>query len=144
MHDMTWQQAVAGINRVTVRKSKNILFVISEPDVYKSPVSDTCVCVCDCVDIASWLWAGVRRRAWAWCTHTHALTYTHERTCPLFRQRQRHATSLSILNHPPPCPSSVRYIIFGEAKLEDLGAQAQSAAAQQFSREPMVLLGMNE
>ena len=35
-------------------------------------------------------------------------------------------------------PSLFRYIIFGEAKLEDLGAQAQSAAAAQFSREPMV------
>ncbi|TFJ86731.1 hypothetical protein NSK_001819 [Nannochloropsis salina CCMP1776] len=58
-----------GIARVTVKKSKNILFVIGQPDVYKSPFSDT-------------------------------------------------------------------YIVFGEAKLEDLGAQAQSAAAAQFSREP--------
>jgi NACalpha-BTF3-like transcription factor len=61
---------VPGILRVTVKKSKNILFVISKPDVFKSPYSDT-------------------------------------------------------------------YIIFGEAKLEDLGAQAQSAAAAQF-REPAV------
>jgi len=61
---------VPGIARVTVKKSKNILFVIGQPDVYKSPFSDT-------------------------------------------------------------------YIVFGEAKLEDLGAQAQSAAAAQFSREPM-------
>ena len=30
-----------GIIRVTVKKSKNILFVISKPDVYKSPASDT-------------------------------------------------------------------------------------------------------
>ena len=30
-----------GINRVTIKKSKNILFVISKPDVYKSPASDT-------------------------------------------------------------------------------------------------------
>jgi nascent polypeptide-associated complex subunit alpha len=30
-----------GINRVTMRKSKNIIFVISKPDVYKSPASDT-------------------------------------------------------------------------------------------------------
>ena len=56
-----------GINRVTIRKSKNILFVISKPEVFKSPASDTyivfgeakvnwyivcvsvraCVCVCD-------------------------------------------------------------------------------------------------
>ncbi|XP_064609985.1 nascent polypeptide-associated complex subunit alpha-like [Liolophura sinensis] len=32
---------VAGVSRVTIRKSKNILFVINRPDVYKSPASDT-------------------------------------------------------------------------------------------------------
>jgi nascent polypeptide-associated complex subunit alpha len=32
---------VPGIVRVTVRKSKQILFVIGQPDVYKSPFSDT-------------------------------------------------------------------------------------------------------
>merc|ERR1712187_582847 len=32
---------VEGIVRVTVKKSKNILFVISKPDVHKSPNSDT-------------------------------------------------------------------------------------------------------
>merc|ERR1711959_295231 len=57
---------VAGIVRVTVKKSKNILFVISKPDVHKSPNSDT-------------------------------------------------------------------YIVFGEAKIEDLSAQAQASAAQQFT-----------
>merc|ERR1712091_582695 len=57
---------VPGIVRVTVKKSKNILFVISKPDVHKSPASDT-------------------------------------------------------------------YIIFGEAKIEDLSAQAQASAAQQFT-----------
>ncbi|KAJ1631509.1 NAC domain-containing protein [Pavlovales sp. CCMP2436] len=57
---------VPGIMRVTVKKSKNILFVIQKPDVFKSPASDT-------------------------------------------------------------------YIIFGEAKIEDLSAQAQSQAAEQFS-----------
>merc|ERR1712085_3927 len=56
---------VPGIVRVTVKKSKNILFVISKPDVFKSPASDT-------------------------------------------------------------------FIIFGEAKIEDLSAQAQTAAAEQF------------
>ncbi len=30
-----------GISRVTIRKSKNILFVIAKPDVFKSPASDT-------------------------------------------------------------------------------------------------------
>ncbi|CEL98235.1 unnamed protein product [Vitrella brassicaformis CCMP3155] len=54
---------VTGVVRVTVKKSKNILFVINKPDVYKSQVSDT-------------------------------------------------------------------YIIFGEAKIEDLSAQAQANAAQ--------------
>ena len=57
---------VPGVLRVTIKKSKNILFVISKPDVFKSPASDT-------------------------------------------------------------------YIIFGEAKIEDLSAQATSAAAQQFA-----------
>merc|ERR1712073_209822 len=32
---------VAGVSRVTIRKSKNILFVINKPDVYKNPASDT-------------------------------------------------------------------------------------------------------
>ena len=54
-----------GITRVTIRKSKNILFVISRPDVFKSPASDT-------------------------------------------------------------------YVIFGEAKIEDLSQQAQMAAAEKF------------
>lgn len=56
---------VQGVNRVTIRKAKNILFVISNPDVYKNPHSDT-------------------------------------------------------------------YIVFGEAKIEDLSQQAQVAAAEKF------------
>jgi len=56
---------IIGVCRVTIRKSKNILFVIGKPDVYKNPVSDT-------------------------------------------------------------------YIIFGEAKIEDLSQQAQMEAAQKF------------
>merc|ERR550519_792401 len=32
---------VTGVTRVTIRKSKNILFVINKPDVYKNPASDT-------------------------------------------------------------------------------------------------------
>eukprot|EP00445_Apocalathium_hangoei_P045019 CAMPEP_0203982520 /NCGR_PEP_ID=MMETSP0360-20130528/3069_1 /ASSEMBLY_ACC=CAM_ASM_000342 /TAXON_ID=268821 /ORGANISM="Scrippsiella Hangoei, Strain SHTV-5" /LENGTH=113 /DNA_ID=CAMNT_0050921275 /DNA_START=33 /DNA_END=370 /DNA_ORIENTATION=+ len=58
---------VPGIVRVTVKKSKNILFVISQPDVHKAEKSDT-------------------------------------------------------------------YIVFGEAKIEDLSAQAQASAAQQFTQ----------
>lgn len=34
-------KSISGVNRVTIRKSKNILFVINKPDVYKSPASDT-------------------------------------------------------------------------------------------------------
>ncbi|PWA93341.1 nascent polypeptide-associated complex subunit alpha-like protein 1 [Artemisia annua] len=56
---------IPGVSRVTVKKSKNILFVISKPDVFKSPASDT-------------------------------------------------------------------YVIFGEAKIEDLNSQMQSQAAEQF------------
>merc|ERR1719414_1312889 len=60
---------VPGIVRVTVKKSKNILFVISKPDVHKAQNSDL-------------------------------------------------------------------YVIFGEAKIEDLSAQAQASAAQQFTQQP--------
>ncbi|KAM3872313.1 nascent polypeptide-associated complex subunit alpha-like [Diretmus argenteus] len=59
---------VTGVTRVTIRKSKNILFVIPKPDVYKSPASDT-------------------------------------------------------------------YIVFGEAKIEDLSQQAQLAAAEKFKMQ---------
>ena len=58
---------ITGVSRVTIRKSKNILFVISKPDVYKNPASDT-------------------------------------------------------------------YIVFGEAKIEDLTQQAQMEAAQKFKQ----------
>ncbi|CAH8356750.1 unnamed protein product [Eruca vesicaria subsp. sativa] len=56
---------ITGVSRVTVKKSKNVMFVISKPDVFKSPASDT-------------------------------------------------------------------YVIFGEAKIEDLSSQMQSQAAEQF------------
>mmetsp|Transcript_2901 Transcript_2901/g.4382 ORF Transcript_2901/g.4382 Transcript_2901/m.4382 type:complete len:141 (+) Transcript_2901:350-772(+) len=36
-------KAVHGVLRVTVKKSKNVLFVISKPDVFKSSSSDTYV-----------------------------------------------------------------------------------------------------
>ena len=36
-------KSVPGVLRVTVKKSKNVLFVISKPDVFKSPGSDTYV-----------------------------------------------------------------------------------------------------
>ncbi|XP_031497423.1 nascent polypeptide-associated complex subunit alpha-like protein 1 isoform X2 [Nymphaea colorata] len=56
---------VTGVSRVTIKRTKNILFVISKPDTFRSPTSDT-------------------------------------------------------------------YIIFGEAKIEDLSSQLQTQAAQQF------------
>ncbi|KAL5989109.1 hypothetical protein ACLOJK_027211 [Asimina triloba] len=56
---------VTGVTRVTIKRTKNILFVISKPDVFKSPNSET-------------------------------------------------------------------YVIFGEAKIEDLSCQLQTQAAQQF------------
>jgi len=34
-------KTVNGVTRVTIRKSKNILFVINKPDVFKSPAGDT-------------------------------------------------------------------------------------------------------
>ncbi|KAH8730478.1 NAC domain-containing protein [Phaeosphaeriaceae sp. PMI808] len=58
---------IDGITRVTLRRPKNILFVINQPDVYKSPSSNT-------------------------------------------------------------------WIIFGEAKIEDLNSQAQANAAQQLAQ----------
>jgi len=65
-------KSVTGVTRVTIRKSKNILFVVNKPDVYKSPAGET-------------------------------------------------------------------YIVFGEAKVEDLSQQAQMQAAEKFKEpEPMV------
>ncbi|TQD85883.1 hypothetical protein C1H46_028583 [Malus baccata] len=61
---------VTGVSRVTIKKTKNILFVISKPDAFKSPNSDT-------------------------------------------------------------------YVIFGEAKIEDLSSQLQTQAAQQFRMPDM-------
>ncbi|KAF8567608.1 hypothetical protein P879_10052 [Paragonimus westermani] len=61
---------IPGICRVTIRKAKTIMFVISQPEVYKSSASDT-------------------------------------------------------------------YIIFGEAKVEDMSAQAQIAAAEKLRNQAM-------
>lgn len=68
-------KTVSGVTRVTVKKNKNYLFVISKPEVYKSPQSDT-------------------------------------------------------------------YIIFGEAKIEDLSAAAQNRAAEQFKMPDMGPVGV--
>merc|ERR1712156_842494 len=68
---------VVGVSRVTIRKSKNILFVINKPDVYKNPASDT-------------------------------------------------------------------YIVFGEAKIEDLSQQAQIDAAKKFNAAEPVHAAISE
>ncbi|ONL98104.1 Nascent polypeptide-associated complex alpha subunit-like protein [Zea mays] len=67
---------ITGVSRVTVKKSKNILFVISKPDVFKSPNSDT-------------------------------------------------------------------YVIFGEAKIEDLSSQLQTQAAEQFKAPDLSQMILN-
>ncbi|XP_060204009.1 nascent polypeptide-associated complex subunit alpha-like protein 2 [Lycium barbarum] len=61
---------VTGVSRVTIKRTKNVLFFISKPDVFKSPNSET-------------------------------------------------------------------YVIFGEAKIEDLSSQLQTQAAQQFRMPDM-------
>ncbi|XP_037693197.1 NAC-alpha domain-containing protein 1 isoform X3 [Choloepus didactylus] len=65
---------IQGVTRITIQKSKNILFVITKPDVFKSPASDT-------------------------------------------------------------------YVVFGEAKIEDLSQQVHKAAAEKFKvpAEPLAL-----
>jgi len=68
---------VPGVNRVTIRRSKNILFVINKPDVYKNPVSDT-------------------------------------------------------------------YIVFGEAKIEDMSQQAQMAAAEKLKESSSSVSAAND
>ncbi|CAN6321693.1 unnamed protein product [Urochloa humidicola] len=61
---------VTGVTRITIKRAKNILFVVSKPDVFKSPTSET-------------------------------------------------------------------YVIFGEAKIEDLSSQLQAQAAQQFKMQDL-------
>ncbi|KAL5209403.1 hypothetical protein ABZP36_005026 [Zizania latifolia] len=61
---------VTGVSRITIKRAKNILFVVSKPDVFKSPTSET-------------------------------------------------------------------YVIFGEAKMEDLSSQLQAQAAQQFRMQDL-------
>ncbi|CAD6209298.1 unnamed protein product [Miscanthus lutarioriparius] len=61
---------VTGVTRITIKRAKNILFVVSKPDVFKSPTSET-------------------------------------------------------------------YVIFGEAKIEDLSSQLQAQAAQQFRMQDL-------
>ena len=52
-------RSYSGITRVTVRKAKNILFVIAKPDVYKSPASDTFIVF---GETKVWCWLALRTR----------------------------------------------------------------------------------
>lgn len=51
---------------------------------------------------------------------------------------------LFVINAPDvfKSPASDTYVIFGEAKIEDLSAMAQSQAAQQFRMEPPADMGV--
>lgn len=67
---------IQGVTRVTIQKSKNILFVIAKPDVFKSPASDTYVVfgeakVCGGYDRAM-AWGGGQSQ-WALLTQLCAL-----------------------------------------------------------------------
>ncbi|CAL9217184.1 unnamed protein product [Arabidopsis halleri] len=68
---------VSDVSRVTIKRTKNVLFVISKPDVYKSPNADT-------------------------------------------------------------------YVIFGEAKIDDLSSQLQTQAAQRFKMPDMASMLPND
>ncbi|KAG7593740.1 Nascent polypeptide-associated complex NAC domain [Arabidopsis thaliana x Arabidopsis arenosa] len=68
---------VSDVSRVTIKRTKNVLFVISKPDVYKSPNAET-------------------------------------------------------------------YVIFGEAKIDDLSSQLQTQAAQRFKMPDMASMLRND
>ena len=57
--------SAVGISRVTIRKAKNILFVIGKPDVYKSPASDTYIVFGEakvCLPCVCYSQAGIERK----------------------------------------------------------------------------------
>ncbi|CAE5959094.1 unnamed protein product [Arabidopsis arenosa] len=70
-------KTVSDVSRVTIKRTKNVLFVISKPDVYKSPNAET-------------------------------------------------------------------YVIFGEAKIDDLSSQLQTQAAQRFKMPDMASMLRND
>ena len=123
-----------GIARVTVKKSKNILFVIGQPDVYKSPFSDTYIIF------------GEAKLEDLVRSPTHLPTHSLDRgrrdgsnallcvwngwligmLCDQVVSSSQ-ARITPHLTHPPTyLPNPIQQ-----------GAQAQSAAAAQFSREPV-------
>ncbi|CAF1746347.1 hypothetical protein Bca4012_043903 [Brassica carinata] len=55
---------VTDVSRVTIKRSKNVLFVISKPDVFKSPNSETYVIFCEAKidDMSSQLQAQAAQR----------------------------------------------------------------------------------
>eukprot|EP00897_Mesotaenium_endlicherianum_P003483 jgi/Mesen1/3162/ME000184S02225 len=46
-------QQLAGVSRVTIRQSKNTLFAISKPDVFKSPASETYIVFGEIEDLSN-------------------------------------------------------------------------------------------
>lgn len=55
---------IQGVTRITIQKSKNILFVIAKPDVFKSPASDTYVVFGEAKVLGPW---GGCRAEWDLC-----------------------------------------------------------------------------
>ncbi|NXN60531.1 NACA protein, partial [Rynchops niger] len=47
-----------GVTRITIRKSKNILFVITKPDVFKSPASDIYIVFGEAKVMVGEIWGG--------------------------------------------------------------------------------------
>lgn len=62
---------IQGVTRITIQKSKNILFVIAKPDVFKSPASDTYVVFGEAKvwPVTGWGWGevGAQGMGWADC-----------------------------------------------------------------------------
>jgi len=76
---------VPDVTRVAIRKSKNILFVIASPEVYRSPSSDTYIvlgeakvgyCLCVCLESLVVLFAGLS---------LSAISSPHSESCKSFQ-----------------------------------------------------------
>lgn len=94
---------VAGIIRVTVKKSKNILFVISKPDVFKSPNTDTYIIFGEAKVRRFVRGVSVRRERWP----------AQDASPPRALRAQRDPSDSSArvwvrlaATHPPPTPPS--------------------------------------
>lgn len=76
-------KAITGVSRVTIRKSKNILFVINKPDIYKNPTSDTYV-----------VFGEAKVRIYEHYVHTGEIFYTG--VCPHYVAQTQWGVLLSI------------------------------------------------